>query len=383
MVWSLALAGLPALIWLGLLLGRDGFFRAQPRLDADGPALAMPPAVVAIVPARDEAATIAATVRSLLAQDYPGSLSILVVDDHSSDGTTAIVERLRPSTSPQRSLAVLANRPLPQGWSGKLWAIATGLGAAPATPYLLLTDADIAHDPGNLRRLVAKAEADRLDLVSLMVRLRCQSLWERFLVPPFVFFFQLLYPFAAVNDPARRSAAAAGGCVLLRRDMLAHAGGIEAIRGALIDDIALARRIKGQGGRIWLGLTARTTSLRAYGDLAGIWRMVARTADTQLNHSLLALAGAAAGLVATFLLPAAAVLAWPWHGDCTIAALGAAAWLAMAAAFRPTLRLLGVGPAWTLTLPAAALLYLAMTMDSARQHRRGRGGLWKGRVQAG
>ena len=366
---------------LGLLFGRRGFWRARPRIEAmSDPLPAAWPAVVAIVPARDEAALLEATLGSLLAQDYSGRLAVVLVDDHSADDTAAVAQNLaRRAAWP---LEVVQAPPLPAGWSGKLWAVASGLRHAPAADYLLLTDADIAHAPDNLARLVARAEAGRLDLASLMVRLHCASLWERLLMPPFVFFFRLLYPFAAVNDPASRVAAAAGGCMLVRARALQQAGGIDAVRGALIDDVALARAIKRRqgGGRIWLGLTTATRSLRRYETLGAIWAMVARTADVQLRHSLLLLGLTMLGLALTFIVPPLALLAGLVQGDGRLLLPGALAQGGMALAFWPTVRLYRLGHAWTLTLPVAAMLFGAMTLDSARRFRRGAGGRWKGRV---
>ena len=381
----LSLVVLSLLTWAYLLLGRHGFWRARPRIEdeQDAPP-ALWPAVVAVVPARDEAETIAAALRSLLGQDYRGTLTVVLVDDHSGDRTKAIAEGL--AARARSRLEVIEALPLPPGWSGKLWAMANGLRhaerLAPAAAYVLLTDADIAHAPDNLTRLVARAEAARLDLVSLMVRLRCARFWERLLIPPFVFFFQKLYPFAAVNDPGSRAAAAAGGCMLMRRQALREAGGIEAIRGELIDDVALARAIKHRpgGGRIWLGLGRTTRSLRPYACLGDVWAMVARTADTQLGHSLLLLAGTLLGLAIAYLGPPLALLAGLTEGDPWLAGLGALGLAGMVVAFLPTLRLYELAPGWSLTLPVAALLFAAMTVDSAIQYRRGAGGRWKGRV---
>ena len=379
------LAASSLVVWLYLLFGRNGFWRARPRIEAEQPP-APPawPAVVAIVPARNEAAHVGDALRSLLAQDYPGELAVVLVDDHSADATGVIARRL--AAGHRRRLEVVSAPPLPRGWSGKLWAIAEGLRHAarnwPKAAYLLLTDADIAHHPGNLARLVAKAEVERLDLTSLMVRLRCESSWERLLIPPFVFFFQKLYPFAAVNAPDQATAAAAGGCMLVRRRALVEAGGIEAIRARMIDDIALARAIKGRpgGGRIWLGLTETTTSLRRYDHLAEIWAMVARSADTQLRHSLPRLAGTVLGMGITYLIPPLGLCAGIIQGDPLLAALGLAAWSAMALAYWPTANLYRLGAPGLTTLPLAAALYVAMTLDSAIQYRRGAGGRWKDRV---
>jgi hopene-associated glycosyltransferase HpnB len=254
----------------------------------------------------------------------------------------------------------------------------------PDAPYVLLTDADVEHDPGNLQRLVAKAEADRLDLVSLMVRLHCQSLWERLLNPACVFFLQKLYPFAAVNRQRRATAAAAGPCMLVRREALPRAGGIEAIRDRLIDDVALAQRIKNYptpgSGRIWLGLTGSTRSLRDQAGLSEIWGMVARYADTQLGHSLPLLALTVLAMLGLYLVPPIALIGWPLHGSSTVAALGLAGWLCMTVAYWPTVRLYRLHSYWALALPLAAALYTAMMVDSAWQHRRGNGGRWKGRI---
>jgi hopene-associated glycosyltransferase HpnB len=382
-----ALATLSLAVWLYLLFGRDGFWRARPRIEDEAPPEPGSwPAVVAIVPARNEAAHVEAALRSLLVQHYPGELAVVLVDDHSEDATGAIGRRL--ASEHARRLDLIRSSPLPPGWSGKVWAVAEGLRHAahssPDVPYLLLTDADIAHAPGNLERLVAKAEAEHLDLTSLMVRLHCAAFWERLLIPPFVFFFQKLYPFPAVNDPARRTAAAAGGCMLVRRRALEQAGGIEAIRAELIDDVALAGAIKGRpgGGAIWLGLTETTASLRRYDHLAEIWAMVARSADTQLSHSLPRLAGALLGIGITYLVPPLGLCAGILRGDPLLAALALAAWSAMALAYRPTARLYGLTAPWLLTLPMAAAFYAAMTLDSTIQYRRGAGGLWKGRVFA-
>ena len=379
----LAFASLVA--WVGLGLARSALWRRPPRLDPTAlPAERPWPAVVAVVPARNEAAVVATTLGSLVAQDYAGRLAIVLVDDHSEDDTRAIAERLALDAA--RAVEIVGAPPLPTGWSGKLWAVEQGIRRAgerwPEARYLLLTDADIAHAPDNLARLVAKAEAERLDLVSLMARLRCASFWERLLVPAFVFFFQMLYPFPAVNRAGRRTAAAAGGCLLVRRRALAEAGGIAAIRGQLIDDVALARAIKHRpgGGRIWLGLGDGARSLRPYESLGSLWAMVARTADTQLGHSLPLLAATVLAMVLTFAVPPLAALAWPLHGDAVAAGLGGIAWLAMIAAYRPTVGAYGLGPVWLLSLPLAALLFVAMTVNSARQHRRGIGGRWKGRV---
>ena len=388
-----ALAMFPVATWLYLLAGRGGFWRARGRLDG-GPTATRSdwPAVAAVVPARDEAEVIGASLASVLTQDYPGPFAVVLVDDHSTDGTAAAAGRAARSVGRAERLGVVRAHPLPVGWSGKLWALSEGVAAAdalaPGARYLWFSDADIVHDPANLRRLVAEAEDGDRDLVSLMVLLSARGFWERLLVPAFVFFFQKLYPFAWVADPGRRTAAAAGGCILLRRVALANAGGLAPIRGALIDDCALARRIKdvgrpGGGGRLRLCLTRSARSVRPYRGLGGVWHMVARTAYAQLRHSPALLAGAVAGMALTYLLPPLLALTYPWHGEAAAAVLGLGAWALMAAAFRPTLRFYRQRPAALAPLlPLAALLYCAMTLDSARRHLRGRGGAWKGRVQA-
>jgi hopene-associated glycosyltransferase HpnB len=387
------LAAVAAIAWAYLLAFRGGFWRARPRLEDtwDEPQAAAPdpadgradwPAVVAVIPARNEAAVIGGSIRSILQQDYPGPLSVVLVDDRSEDGTA---EAARAAAGGQANrLDVVAAAALPPGWTGKMWAVHQGAARADETAapeHLWLTDADIEHDRTELRRLVAVARAEGSDLVSVMVLLRCESFWERLLIPAFVFFFQKLYPFPWVNDPVRPTAAAAGGSMLVRRSALGQAGGIEPIRNALIDDCALARRIK-RRGRVWLGLSQRTRSLRGYDGLKGIWDMVARTAYTQLRHSPALLAASLAGLAAAYLVPPAAAVYGLLAARPVLAGLGAAGWLLMAAAYLPTLRLYGRPWPAALSLPAAGLLYCAMTADSARRHWRGRGGHWKGRAYA-
>jgi hopene-associated glycosyltransferase HpnB len=339
------------------------------------------PAVVAVIPARDEAATISTTVASLLAQDYPGELEVVVVDDGSRDGTADLA--LAAAAGSGR-VTVIGGEPPPAGWTGKLWAVHQGLMHAaerwPEAEYQLLTDADIEHGPDNLRRLVAKARTDECDLVSLMVLLHCGSFWEHLLIPAFVFFFQKLFPFPRVNDPLRPEAAAAGGCVLVLRRALDQAGGIAAIRGNLIDDCALAALIKRRGA-VWLGLATETRSLRRYDRLSELWLMVARTAFTQLNHSAGALVATVLAMVVIYGVPPSATVYGIVEMNAAAAGLGALAWLMMAVAFRPTLQLYRLPAWWGMLLPAAGFLYILMTVDSARRQWLGRGGLWKGRTQ--
>ena len=373
-----ALSSLAA--WLWLLLGHDRFWRSGPELGpaapGEAPAIDVP-AIDVVVPARNEAETIGEALASLLAQDYPGRMRILVVDDGSTDGTAAIAERLGDGRLGDGRLEVVAGTKTPPGWSGKLWAMAEGVGRADAD-FLLLTDADIVHAPGHLSAVAAKAAGEGLDLVSEMVALRCESFSERALVPAFVYFFQLLFPFAAVNDPRRAVAAAAGGSMLVRRAALARAGGIAAIKGALIDDVALAKLIK-PGGKIWLGHTRLARSRREYPGFADIWRMIARTAFVQLRYSPWLLAGTVVGLGIVFVVPPVMAAA----GAGTARWAGLAAWALGAVSFVPTLRRFGRSVAWAPLLPLIAAFYLAATVGSAVDHWRGRGVVWKGRHYRG
>jgi hopene-associated glycosyltransferase HpnB len=384
MTWTI-LAALSLAIWLYLRLFRGGFWRADQRLDASAPAPEPWPPVVAIIPARDEAEVIGRALGSVLAQDYPGPFHIVVVDDHSSDGTDNEARAAVKTSARGEHFHVIQARALPPEWTGKLWALSEGLSRARETPpearYFWFTDADIEHGPTTLRRLVAKAEAERLDLVSLMAALSCEGVWARLLIPPFVFFFQKLYPFPWVNDPGRATAAAAGGCVLVTAEALEAVGGLAPIKGALIDDCALARAIKTQRRGIWLGLATDSRSIRPYQGLGAIWQMVARCAYTQLHHSSGLLVGALFAMVLTYLVPPVVALGAPLHGQAPASVLGLAAWGLMAWAFRSTLKLYRQ-PLWLAPLlPLVALFYGAMTLDSALRHWRGEGGAWKGRVQ--
>jgi hopene-associated glycosyltransferase HpnB len=339
------------------------------------------PSVVAIIPARDEADVIAHTVGSLLCQDYSGRFSVIVVDDQSSDGTAAAASAAANAVSGADRLQIVAGTGPPPGWTGKLSAMRLGLAEVEASgtapEFVLFTDADIAYSPQVLSRLVAIARAKNSVLTSLMVKLRCESAAERWLAPAFVFFFQMLYPFAWVNDPRRATAAAAGGCMLVRREALHAAGGLEAVRGALIDDCALGALMKGQGP-IWLGLTESVDSLRAYSTFAEFRRMVSRSAFAELRYSPLRLAGAIGGMALVYLAPPLfAIFA---RGGAEFA--GALAWAMMALSLMPTLRLYGRPLVGGLALPAIAAAYVAFTFDSALQYWRGRGGYWKGRFQA-
>jgi hopene-associated glycosyltransferase HpnB len=380
---ALVVAAVSLAVWIYLVLGRGGFWRARAwEADDRSPEPSAWPRVVAVIPARNEADMLDDTLASLLRQDYPGQFAITLVDDHSEDATADVARALAGRPQSKHPLTIVAGAALPQGWTGKLWAVRQGVAracaAAEPPDFLLLTDADIAYDPDAVGRLVAAALARDLALASLMVELHCASPAERALVPAFVFFFQMLYPFAWVSDPRRRTAAAAGGCMLVRRDALQRAGGIDAIRGALIDDCALARAVK-PVGRISLGLTRKARSRRAYPAFDDIRRMVSRSAYDQLHCSPVLLAGTVGGMALVYLAPP--LLAVFAAGPARI--LGIAAWALMAAAFQPILRFYRRSPLWGLALPAIAAAYVAFTLDSAYQHVRGRGGLWKGRVQAG
>ena len=366
----------PLAIWLYLVLGRNFFWLLRERDDKPAPIPARWPSIVAVVPARDEADVISRSIGSLLAQDYPGDFHIILVDDLSSDGTGDIARGMA-----HNHLTVLTGAPRPPGWTGKLWAMQQGIeraNAYHAPDYLWFTDADIAHSSDNLRQLAARAGEGDTVLVSLMAKLHSRSSAEHFLIPAFVYFFAMLYPFAAVNNARRRIAAAAGGCMLARRAALEAAGGIAAIRGSIIDDCALARAMKKEGP-IWLGLTNRATSLRPYEHIGDIRHMVSRSAYAQLGYSPLLLVGTLLALALVFFAaPAAALFGW---GISQGAAWGA--WLLMAISFQPMLRFYRLSPLWGLALPIIAGFYAAFTLESAIQHGRGRGGMWKGRAQAG
>jgi hopene-associated glycosyltransferase HpnB len=369
-----ALGAVALAAWAGVLLHPARPWDLRPR-DAGQPAPPDPacwPEVCVLVPAHDEAALLPRTLPALLAQDYPGTWRVVLVDDRSRDGTAGVA-----AAHATERLTVVAGTPLPDGWAGKVWALDQGARLASAAGYLLLTDADILHGPRSLRDLVADAEARRVALDSRMARLHVSSLAERLLVPPFVFFFALLYPMRWVNDPRRRLAAAAGGCVLLRRDALEAIGGFGAIAGAVIDDVALAAAVKRRGLPIRLASAGEEIrSLRAYGTPAAFWRTVRRTAFTQLRHSLPLLAVTTALLLVLFAGPPALVAAGAVTGRWWLLGLGAAGWLAAAAAYVPTLRLYGVSPAWAVSLPLAGVLYGGMTLDSARAHLTGGRGAW-------
>ena len=384
---GLALLSFAAWIYLALIHGR--FWRADQRLEDVDPSrleASALPVVTAVVPARNEADIIERSIGSLLDQQYSGDFRVILVDDHSEDGTGEVARRMAQTHPHGDRLTIIHSEAMPPGWVGKMWAVHTGVAAAtqisPDTEYLLLTDADVEHHAGNLARLVSKADKSALDLVSLMVLLHCKSFWDRLLIPAFVYFFQKLYPFPRINDPESRVAGAAGGCMLVRCDALQRAGGIESVRSEIIDDCALGTAIK-RGGPIWVGVTDSEYSFRPYRGLRDIWSMVARSAYTQLHHSAPLLAGTVVGLILIYLLPPLLVITWPVHGNATAGLLGAATWALMAWTYLPTLRLYRLNPLRALALPVAGILYLCMTLDSARLHGLGRGAHWKGRAGAG
>jgi hopene-associated glycosyltransferase HpnB len=375
--------------WVYLIAGHGGFWRTDqrlPRADAGDPALW--PAVVAVVPARDEADVVPTTLPTLLNQRYPGELTVLLVDDESSDGTRQVAEELAagpaPGAGPVGRLRVLKGEPTPPGWAGKVWAMAQGLRAIGDAEYVLFTDADIGYATGAVTSLVRAAIADDRVLVSQMALLRTDTFAERLLIPAFVYFFAQLYPFRRVNSRGSTTAAAAGGCMLVSRKALEAAGGLEPIRDARIDDVALGGLLKGAGGRCWLGFTTEVSSLRRYDRVGEIWDMVARSAYTQLRYSPLLLAGTVLGMIVLYLLPVVATAIGlaqlasggsPW-----LAVAGLASWAIMAGSYLPVLRLYRLSPAWALCLPLIGVLYTAMTVSSALRHRAGRGGEWKGRT---
>jgi hopene-associated glycosyltransferase HpnB len=402
---------LAAIAWAYLLAGHGGFWRTDQRLPPAGGDPAAWPGVAAVVPARNEAAVLPDTLPTLLGQDYSGPFRVVLVDDDSSDGTSEAALKAGREAAARRNpgpgdggpgspagqrgragcgrLEVLSGSPAPPGWAGKVWAMEQGLRAAGDADYVLFTDADIGFAPGVVAALVRAAEADDRGLVSQMALLRAATFWERLLVPAFVYFFAQLYPFRRVNRPGARTAAAAGGCMLVRRSALDAAGGLERISGARIDDVALGRLLKSPPHpvRCWLGLTTSVLSRRPYPRLSGLWDMIARSAYTQLRYSPAALAGTLAGLLWLYVLPPAAAiggLAWlaagGGHAAAWLAAAGLAGWAIMTASYVPILRLYRLSPWRAPLLPLIALGYAGMTADSARRYHLGRGGQWKGRT---
>ena len=382
---------LSLLIWLFLLLFWGQFWRGQTNLDLCYPLVYgeqntyhnQKPNVWAVVPVRNEADVISDSLSSLLQQDYPGEFNIVLVDDQSTDQTTTIAKKIAQKLNYEAKLHIIKGETLPVSWKGKIWAIAQGINYISTQnikpDYLLLTDGDIQHDRQNLQKLVDFAQIKQLDLVSLMVLLRCQSFWEKLLIPAFVFFFEKLYPFEWVNNPQKSIAAAAGGCILIRRQTLETIGGISAIRDALIDDCSLAKKVKAQNYKIWLGLTSTNISLRPYDDLKSIWDMVARNAYTQLNYSFYLLVIAVIGMIILYLSSPIALIIGIIYQNSAIAFFGMIIWFLMAIAYWPTIKLYKLSPWWSLTLPVIAFLYSLMTIDSAKKYWLGKGETWKGR----
>ena len=384
-------------IWLHLFFGRGWFWRVR-KVDADHDAresLGEWPSVIAVMPARNEAQTIGRVVTGLMEQDYPGRFSVVVVDDHSEDATATIAQRVAVEHSARVRVRVVNASELPEGWTGKLWALNEGmsrgggtqagmsnrggLSAPPEAPeFYWFTDADVSHAPNTLLRLVGRAERERLDLASLMVLLQAKTLPERALIPAFLYFFLMLYPPRWIADEELGTAGAAGGCILLRAEALARMGGFAAIRGEVIDDCALARAVKLSGGRVWMGLTRKSVSLRSYGTFGEVRDLIARTAFTQLRYSVLMLAGTLLGMFLTYVAPVLLLFA---H-DSTARALGFAAWLLMTLSFLPTVRFYGLSAVWAPALPLTAMFYTCATWLSAVRYWMGKGGLWKGRAQA-
>lgn len=375
---------LSLIIWIYLVLGRGNFWLCNEYLEPLS--LDSFPNITVIIPARNEAESISYCLHSLLTQDYQGTLHIILVDDQSEDNTVEIAEKVAINSSAKKQLTIIKGKPLPSGWSGKLWAMSQGIAWAKKhlkTDYFLFTDADIKHSENNISNLMAKAQKNNLDLVSLMVKLRCENFWEKLLIPAFIFFFQKLYPFPLVNNSQQKIAAAAGGCILIRESALNRIGGIEALKEALIDDCTLARLVKETlppNHGIWLGLTQDTISLRAYDRLSPIWNMVARTAFTQLNYSLWLLIGTVIGMIITYLI-APIALGWGLITlNLGLIILAIAILLLMALTYYPTIKLYRLPFFYSFLLPFIALLYNLMTIDSALRHLKGKGGQWKGRV---
>ncbi|KYC41415.1 glycosyl transferase family 2 [Scytonema hofmannii PCC 7110] len=423
---GLWLSVLSLTIWIVLVSFWGQFWRCNQQFTRQETDLPMFPSVCVVVPARNEADVLPISLRSLLTQDYPGSLSFVLVDDGSTDGTASVAFNIAQELNKSDQLKVLSAEPLPSGWTGKLWALHQGIQYTQTLKeppdYFLLSDADIEHDALNVRSLVVKAQQENLELVSLMVKLRCEHFWEKLLIPAFVFFFQKLYPFPWVNDPTKPTAAAAGGCILISREALNEIGGIESIRTALIDDCTLAQAVKkrrlGIGdkgehsilsspthhsplttppqmsspthhsplttppkkGRIWLGLTHSTYSLRPYTSLETIWNMVARTAFTQLHYSLGMLIVTLFGMILVYMVPPLCAITGAIAGNWIVAIVGLFGWLLMSYAYFPTVKFYSCSPLFAFCLSAIAFLYTLMTLDSALRHWQKRGGAWKGRV---
>jgi hopene-associated glycosyltransferase HpnB len=392
---------LTLLIWTYLVFARGGFWRiypAKPPLHLPGDASYESSIsehacrIAVIIPARNEADVVDRVVRSLLQQSGQNAIHIFLVDDGSTDSTAQVARTAAMSFGQSGNLTVVPGRPLPAGWSGKLWALEQGVELARQTnpDFFLFTDADIEHAPDSLSSLVAIALSGPYDLASFMVKLHCQSLAEKLLIPAFVYFFFKLYPPAWIANPRRVTAGAAGGCILIRPAALDKAGSIAAIRQEVIDDCSLAARVKQAGERLWLGASTTTCSIRPYGGFSEIGRMISRSAFSQLRHSTLLLLLSMVGMAATYLLPPALVLSGIFggvlvghHAGAAALVVGtpAAAWLLMIISYVPVLRLYRLSPLWALALPLAGIFYMVATFHSAVKYWSGRGGQWKGRIQ--
>ncbi|MGB8770906.1 MAG: glycosyltransferase [Candidatus Korobacteraceae bacterium] len=377
---SAVIAGFVCVIlWLYLLLAHGRFWRVQRLGATEARSAAVRGPIAVVIPARNEADVIGEAIRSLLQQSCADAIHIFLVDDDSADGTAEAAREAAANSSPPNALTIIRGQPLPDGWTGKLWAMQQGIEQALRLhpQFLLLTDADIQHSPENVATLVSVAECGGYHLTSFMVKLHCDSLPEKLLIPAFMLFFFMLYPPEWIRNPWRKIAGAAGGCILIRPEALARAGGVTAIRGEIIDDCALARRVKLSGGKVWLGVTTDASSMRAYQSFGEIERMIARTAFNQLQHSTWLLLGAVAGLVLIYLLPVGLL----GSGSLALVLLGAVAYLLMWITYSPMVRFYGLNAAWALTLPFSAAFYLAATVHSAVKYWSGRGGEWKGRTQ--
>jgi hopene-associated glycosyltransferase HpnB len=370
-------ATLTAVTWSYLALARGSFWHLNIASVHGSDKSRFSGCVAAVVPARDEAELIGPVVTSLLNQRV--RMPVLLVDDESTDGTTDIARRAAEKAGKADALILIHSKPLPAGWTGKLWAMHQGIERARALnpAWLFLADADVLHDAETVANLGFIASQGHYDLVSFMVKLHCESLPEKLLIPAFVYFFFMLYPPAWIRDTRHSTAGAAGGCLLVRSETLARVGGLEATRGALIDDCSLARLLKQHGGRLWIGLTDQSQSLRRYDTFSDIERMVSRTAFNQLNHSSLLLLCTIAGMVITYVAPPLMLLT----GSRLAFFMGAAAWVAMTMTYSTMVRYYRLNPAWALALPLAALFYMGATMHSAVKYWNGSGGDWKGRVQ--
>ncbi len=373
------LSTLSLTIWVYILLGRGFFWRVREKESHNADSTKTRAFVAAIVPARNEAAVIGRGVQSLLQQQLDPKLQLIVVDDASEDGTSAAALSAASEICESERLTVLKGEPLTAGWTGKLWALSQGVEHALTLhpDYLLFTDADIVHGQGSVKDLVSCAQSNGCDLASLMVKLACESFAEKALIPAFVFFFLQLYPPAWTSSRRRKTAGAAGGCILIRPEALARIGGLAAIGHAVIDDCTLAKAVKRSGGHIWMGLTARAYSIRSYGTFSEIGQMISRTAFSQLNHSALLLVGTVSAMAITYVLPVVALLT----GKPLLMAVGGAAWMLMAASYSPTVRFYKQTPLWSLALPAIAVFYTGATITSAIRYWTGKGGKWKGRLQ--